>query len=204
MVSRSIALRPAMTLATQVAAVRTVPAGTSISYGRTFITGAAATTLATLPLGYADGLNRALSNRWEVLVRGARAPLVGTICMDMAVADVSHVAGVEPGDDVVLFGEDPTIDEMAARIGTISYEVACSIGKRVPRTYIRKSGKLSDAELTDGRAHEEEPVPCGIPVGARTLTPKSHTSLSLGFPPCLPLRGRPLLHEKHHLTAPRS
>jgi alanine racemase len=166
-VSRSIALRPAMTLATQVAAVRTVPAGTSISYGRTFITGAAATTLATLPLGYADGLNRALSNRWEVLVRGERAPLVGTICMDMAVADVSHVAGVEPGDDVVLFGEDPAIEEMAARIGTISYEVACSIGKRVPRTYIRKSGKPGDAELTHARVQEEEPVPCGIPVGAR-------------------------------------
>ena len=87
--------------------------------------------------------------------------------MDMATADVSHVGGVGPGDEVVLFGEDPTIEEMAERIGTISYEVACSIGKRVPRTYIRKTGKLGGAELDQLHVQEEELAPCGIPVGAR-------------------------------------
>jgi len=166
-VSRSIALRPAMTLVTRVAAVRTVPLGTSIGYGRTFTTRNVATRIATLPLGYADGLNRALSNRGEVLIRGKRVPLVGRISMDMATADVSHVGGVGPGDEVVLFGEDPTIEEMAERIGTISYEVACSIGKRVPRTYIRKTGKLGGAELDQLHVQEEELAPCGIPVGAR-------------------------------------
>jgi alanine racemase len=166
-VSRSIALRPAMTLVTRVAAVRTVPLGTSIGYGRTFTTRNAATRIATLPLGYADGLNRALSNRWEVVIHGERVPLVGRISMDMATADVSLVPGVEPGDEVVLFGEDPTLDQMADRVGTISYEVACSIGKRVLRTYIRKTGKLGNAELTHLRVQEEEPMSSGIPVGAR-------------------------------------
>jgi len=165
-VSRSIALRPAMILVTRVAAVRTVPLGTSIGYGRTFTTRNAATRIATLPLGYADGLNRALSNRWEVVIRGERAPLVGRISMDMATADVSHVGGVEPEDEVVLFGEDPTLDQMADRIGTISYEVACSIGKRVARSYVRKTTAPADAELDRLHVQDETLEPCGVPVGA--------------------------------------
>ncbi len=135
-VGHTVPLRPAMTLVTRVAAVRTVPGGTSISYGRTFITTKEATVIATLPLGYADGLSRLLSNRFEVLVNGRKAPLVGTICMDMCMADVSDVGKVRRGDEVVLFGEDPSADLVAERIGTINYEVTCGVSKRVPRVYL--------------------------------------------------------------------
>ena len=166
-VRRSIELEPAMSLVTQVAAVRTLPAGSSIGYGRTFTTRKAASRIATLPLGYADGLSRSLSNRWEVLVHGQRARLVGTISMDMAMVDVSDVPGVEPGDEVVLFGQDPTIEEMAERMRTISYEVACSVGRRVPRVYVRRARRLAGADVDESRATEVEPTSCGIPVGAR-------------------------------------
>jgi len=135
-VSRSIELRPAMTLQTKVVAVKTVPRGTPISYGRTFITRAQATVIATLPIGYADGLSRLLSNKGEVLIRGRRAPLVGTICMDMCMADVSSVEGVRCGDEAIIFGEEPPVDEVAEKIGTINYEVTCAVSRRVPRVYM--------------------------------------------------------------------
>jgi alanine racemase len=134
-VSSSVPLRPAMTFVTRVAAVKTVPAGTSISYGRTFTT-KRRSVIATLPLGYADGLSRRLSDRWEVSIRGARVPLVGTICMDMCMADVTDLGGVERGEEAVLFGETPSATEMAERLGTINYEVVCAVGKRVPRVYL--------------------------------------------------------------------
>jgi len=130
----SIALRPSMTLATRVVALKTVPAGTSISYGRTFTT-ARRSKIATLPIGYADGLSRRLSNCWDVRIRGASAPVVGTICMDMCMVDVTDVDRVERGDEVILFGEEPTATAMADRLGTINYEVVCGVGKRVPRVY---------------------------------------------------------------------
>ncbi len=135
-VSRSIELKPAMTLKTKVSAVKTVAAGTSISYGRTFITQGEATVVATLPLGYADGLSRLLSNRGEVLVRGRRAPLIGTVCMDMCMVDISDVGGVKRGDEVIIFGEEPSADEVAEKAGTVNYEITCAVSKRVPRIYI--------------------------------------------------------------------
>ncbi len=134
-VTKSVPLRPAMTLVTRVAAVKGVPARTSISYGRTFTT-KRRSVIATLPLGYADGLSRRLSNRWEVSIRGARVPLVGTICMDMCMADVTDLSEVERGEEAVLFGEAPSATQMAERLGTINYEVVCAVGKRVPRVYL--------------------------------------------------------------------
>ena len=134
-VTHSITLEPAMTLVTKVIAIKAVPAGTSISYGRTFITTKKETIIATLPLGYGDGLSRLLSNKAEVLIRNKRAPLVGTICMDMCMVDVSSVKEVKCGDQVIIFGKDPSVDELAEKIGTINYEVTCNVSKRVPRVY---------------------------------------------------------------------
>jgi alanine racemase len=133
-VSRSIKLKPAMTLKTKIIYVKKVPAGTPISYGRTFYT-ERDSVVATLPVGYADGYYRLLSNQGSVQLRGQRVPLTGRVCMDMCMIDVSGIKDVRPGEEVVLFGDDPTVDEIAGKIGTINYEVVCAVGKRVPRIY---------------------------------------------------------------------
>jgi alanine racemase len=134
-VRHCVDLRPAMTLKTRISFLKTVPPGTAVSYGRIFVTSAKAK-IATLPVGYGDGYSRLLSGRGEVLVRGRRVPLVGRVCMDMCMVDVSGVPHVEVGDEVILFGEDLSADEVAAAIGTISYEVLCAVDKRVPRIYV--------------------------------------------------------------------
>jgi alanine racemase len=131
-------LRPVLSLVTQVAFVKKVPAGTPISYGRTFVT-SRESIIATLPIGYADGYSRGLSNKGEVLIRGTRVPIVGRVCMDMCMLDVTDVPGAAEGDDVVLIGsqgsERITADDIAAKTGTIAYEVLCGISDRVPRIY---------------------------------------------------------------------
>ncbi|GAH63540.1 unnamed protein product [marine sediment metagenome] len=135
-VSHSIKLRPAMTFKTKVSQVKVVPPETPISYGRTFTT-RKKTTVATLPVGYGDGYNRLLSNRGEVLIKGRRAPIIGNVCMDMCMVDVSSVEGVQPGDEVILFGEGLPVEEIATKIGTIVNEVVAAVSKRVPRLYIQ-------------------------------------------------------------------
>lgn len=139
--NRSIPLKPAMSFKTQVIYLKKVPAGYSLSYGRTFTT-RKKSLIATLPVGYADGYPRHLSNKGEVLVRGKRASVVGRVCMDMILVDVTHIPDVKVGDEVVLFGkqenEEVLVDELASKIGTINYEVVCGIGKRVPRVYINE------------------------------------------------------------------
>ncbi len=136
--ARGPGLRPALTWKTAVAMVKTVPAGTPVSYGRTYVT-QGRETLATLPVGYADGYSRALSNRGQVLVAGRRARVVGRVCMDQIVISVPPGVEVRAGDEVVLLGrqggETISADEMAGWLGTISYEVLCAIGARVPRVY---------------------------------------------------------------------
>ncbi|MCK4221735.1 MAG: alanine racemase, partial [Dehalococcoidia bacterium] len=134
-VSRSIELKPAMTLKTRVSQVKTLPAGSPVSYGGTFVT-RKETDVAILPIGYADGYSRLLANRAEVMVKGHRVPQVGRICMDMCMIDVSGVEDVQTGDEVILFGEDPPVEELAEKIGTINYEVVSTVGKRVPRIYV--------------------------------------------------------------------
>ena len=131
-------LRPALTLRTRVAHLKSVGAGFAVSYGGTFMT-ARPSVLATLPIGYADGLPRAASNRARVLVRGRVAPVVGRVCMDACVVDVTDVPGAALGDEVVLIGaqggarlEAATLAEAA---GTISYEILSGLGKRVPRVH---------------------------------------------------------------------
>lgn len=134
----AIDLRPALSLKTQIACVKKVPAGVPISYGRTFIT-KQASVIATLPIGYADGYSRGLSNKGEALVRGVRVPIVGRVCMDMCMLDITAVPDAQPGDEVVLIGsqgqERITADDIAAKTGTIAYEVLCGISNRVPRIY---------------------------------------------------------------------
>jgi alanine racemase len=109
-----------------------------VSYGRTF-TASRDVRIATIPIGYADGLPRLLSNRGQVLVRGRRVPIVGRVCMDMTMVDVTALPEVHPGDEAVLIGrqgdEEITADEVAELAETISYEILCRIGPRVPRIY---------------------------------------------------------------------
>jgi alanine racemase len=134
-VSHSIPLVPAMELTTRVMAVKELPPGSSVSYGRTFTT-TRTTLVATLPVGYADGYSRLLSNKAEVIVRGRRVPQIGTVCMDLTMADVSSLGDVLPGEEVVMFGRGLPVEELARKIGTISYEILCAIGKQVPRVYL--------------------------------------------------------------------
>ena len=128
-----------MTLKARLVQVKQVPAGFYVSYGMTHRT-AAPTTLATVPIGYADGYSRLLSSRGTMLVRGQRAPITGRVCMDLTVLDVGHIKGVVIGDEVVILGsqeaETVSADEIAALAGTINYEIVSSITARVPRIFL--------------------------------------------------------------------
>jgi alanine racemase len=132
-------LESALAWKTRVTAVRTIAAGATVGYGATFRADRP-TRLALLPVGYADGLNRLLSNRGAALVRGQRAPVVGRVSMDQATIDVTEIPGVAAGDEAVLIGaqgdERITADDVAQLIGTISYEVLCAIAARVPRVMV--------------------------------------------------------------------
>ncbi len=131
-------LKPVMTLKTRIHYLKSVPPGSRISYGGTFAT-RRESLIATLPIGYADGYSRQLSNRGEVLIRGKRAPVVGKVCMDFIMVDATGIPNVSIGDEVVLMGgqgrEQITAEEIADKIKSISYEVFCTVGKRIPRIY---------------------------------------------------------------------
>ena len=132
-------LIPAMDLKSTVAMVKRVEKGSQVSYGRTY-TASAGTILATVPIGYADGYRRTHSNQAHMAVRGKPAPVVGTVCMDQLMLDVTHIPGVRPGDEVTVFGRDGDcpvpIEALAQDEKSIHYEVLCLIGKRVPRVYL--------------------------------------------------------------------
>jgi alanine racemase len=135
----ALPLKPLMSFQSAVAQVREVKPGTPISYGRTFCTDSL-TKIAIISAGYADGLSRTMSNQGHVLIRGQRAPLIGRICMNLTIADVSAIGGVRKGDKVYFLGgeraESITPDDMARWADTISYEVLCSIGSRNIREYV--------------------------------------------------------------------
>jgi len=134
-----VKLIPVMQVKTRVLYVKDMAKGESVSYGRTF-TAKGRRRVATLAMGYADGLLRSLSNRGGFLVRGRKVPIVGTVCMDMTMVDVTRVPGIKPGDEAVFFGRQGRstlpVEEQATKAGTISYELLCAVGKRVPRTYV--------------------------------------------------------------------
>ncbi len=142
-----VTVRPAMTFKTQVLYLKSLPPGSPVSYGRTFHTDRASR-IATLPVGYADGYRRDLSNRGWVLIRGCEAPVVGNVTMDLIMVDVTDIPDVAEGDDVILFGAAGgnclPVEELAERIETISYELLCAVSRRVPRVYTR-GGKIVDA-----------------------------------------------------------
>jgi alanine racemase len=128
--------RPALAWKTQVAQVKTLPAGSYVSYGATYRTDAPRS-IAVIPVGYADGFRRAPQNWGEVLVRGRRAPIVGRVTMDQTMIDVTDIPAAQQGDEVVLIGrqgsDSISAEEVAARLGTINYEVVSAILARVPR-----------------------------------------------------------------------
>ena len=136
-----VRLQPAFSLKSKIIFLKKVVSGTPISYGGEY-RAPQETIIATVPLGYGDGLSRHLSNEWFMLVRGQRAPIVGRVCMDMTMLDVGSIPGVCEGDEVVAYGnqgsEEVNIDMVAAKLKTISYEVLCTVSSRVPRFYLPK------------------------------------------------------------------
>jgi len=131
-------LEPALALSSYVAAVKLARSGESIGYGRRFVA-ERDTWIGTLPIGYGDGVRRALTNNCDVLLRGQRYPLVGTVSMDNITVDLGPEPGAQPGDEAILIGTDggerQTAEQLARRIGTINYEIVCGISSRVPRAY---------------------------------------------------------------------
>ncbi len=152
-VSRKARVLPPLSLKCRIAHLRHAPAGETIGYGRTYKAGNQIL-VATLPIGYADGYRRVLSNKGHVLVKGMRAPIVGRVCMDQMMVDVTGIPGVSAGDEVVLLGsqgqETISADDLAAEVGTISHEILTGLSERVPRIY-KRGGKwyVRDKETGD-------------------------------------------------------
>ncbi|MBQ8320981.1 MAG: alanine racemase [Clostridia bacterium] len=128
-------IQPVLTWKTVVSLVKTIERGECVGYGRSFCA-EQKMKIATLPVGYADGYNRQLSNRGYVMIKGQKARIVGRVCMDQTMVDVTHIEGVLEGDEVTLIGNGIDADTLASMVGTIGYEIVCSISKRVPRIYI--------------------------------------------------------------------
>ena len=128
-------LTPVMTLKSRICQIRPLSPGESVSYGRRYVA-RSPRRMAVLPIGYADGLRRSLSGKASFLLRGVRIPQIGTICMDMCMADVTDVPDAAVGDEVTIFGADPTVTELAELAGTIPYELLCAVSPRVPRVYL--------------------------------------------------------------------
>lgn len=135
-----LALKPALQWLSRVTHIKTLEPGREVSYGGTYVT-TVPTTVATIPVGYADGYRRGLSGKFHVLIRGHRAPILGRVCMDQMMVDVTNIPGVALNDRVVLVGQDGdetiTVEDMARVLDTINYEIVCGISRRVPRLYIR-------------------------------------------------------------------
>ncbi len=148
--NRIIHLKPVMSLHTRVSFCKRVPAGQKLGYGHTFTTWRESV-IATLPIGYHDGFLRQYSNTGQVLIRGRRAPVVGRVCMDQTLADVSDIPGVRAGDEVVIYGEQGgrriSIEEMASMLDSIPYELTCSVGGRVRRQYVLKDTVVAETAM---------------------------------------------------------
>ncbi|NLY68032.1 MAG: alanine racemase [Tissierellia bacterium] len=136
-------LIPAMSLKARVSHIKRVPKNTGISYGQIFVT-ERESKIATIPIGYADGFTRMLSSKVEVSVKGKKVPVVGRICMDQCMLDVTEIDDLNIGDEVVIFGYEKgslNADDIANMLGTISYEILCMVSRRVPRVYVQ-GGKI--------------------------------------------------------------
>ena len=143
--AKRLDLRPVMRLKSSISTIKTFDPGTDISYGRTYHT-TARTRIGVLPIGYADGFFRGLSNRMSVMTAQGPAPLRGRICMDMSMIDLTDLPAVKVGDEVEIFGDRQKVDELAALLNTIPYELTCAVSKRVPRVYL-EDGKVVERSL---------------------------------------------------------
>lgn len=146
----AVRLQPALELKSHIVYQKEVEAGCGISYGSTYVTDRV-TKVATIPVGYGDGYPRALSNRGYVLIHGKRAPILGRVCMDQFMVDVTDIPSAEEGDEVTLIGRDGeaflSVEELAAMAGdTFSYEIVCDLGKRIPRVFYKKGRAVSVRE----------------------------------------------------------
>ncbi len=141
-VRKSIKLLPVMELKTVVSMVKEIPADTPVSYGGTFVS-SDVRTVATVPIGYADGYPRLISNKMYMLVNGKKAPVIGNVCMDQTVIDVTGIDGVKEGKTITVFGYDNGsylgVNEIAKKAGLLNYEILCGLSRRVPRVYIREN-----------------------------------------------------------------
>lgn len=142
----NVKLKPALELKSHVAFVKEIEAGVPISYGGTYVSDKKMT-IATIPVGYADGYPRNLSNVGSVLIRGKKAPIIGRVCMDQFMVDVTNIDGVSFGDNVTLIGRDGneliTVEDLSELSGRFNYEFICDLGKRIPRVYVC-DGKISE------------------------------------------------------------
>jgi alanine racemase len=167
-VRRDLGLAPALSLKSRIVRLNALAPGDSVSYGRTW-RAARPSLIGLVMCGYGDGLPRSLSNRGSVLVRGQRAPIVGRVCMDMCMVDVTDVPGAAKGDEVVLIGpqgeENIGADEVANLAGTISYEILCGISARVPRLYLRGGNVVSQQTLVQEpqEAETRREAPAAVP-----------------------------------------
>ena len=150
-IGRSIKLRPVMKMKTVVSMVKEIPAGTPVSYGRTF-TSEHNMKIATVPVGYADGLPRALSGKAKMLINGREVPVVGRICMDQCMLDVTGIEDIHEGMTVTVFGsENNTVDNIAENANVINYEIICGINKRVPRVYLEDGGVVAISDYLENK-----------------------------------------------------
>ena len=148
-----LTLKPALQFLSKVTFVKTLPAGREISYGGTFVT-TKDTRVATVPVGYADGYRRSLSGKFHCLIHGKKAPILGRICMDQMMVDVTEIPETQPGDRVTLVGTDGeetiTMEQISAAADSFNYEFVCSISRRVPRIYVSGGEKVHSVHyLTD-------------------------------------------------------
>ena len=141
-----INLTPAMSIKSHVVYVKEVDENFTVSYGATYVT-QGRTKIATIPIGYADGYPRSLSNKGRVIIKGKSAPIIGRVCMDQMMVDVTGIDDVRQGDVVTIVGADGnekiTVEELAGMSGSFNYEFVCNVNKRVPRVYI-KNGKVTE------------------------------------------------------------
>ena len=147
-------LKPALSWHSHVSHVKTLPAGREVSYGGLYVT-REDTRVATIPVGYADGYWRSLSGRFYVLIHGRRAPILGRVCMDQMMVDVTHIPQIQPGDPVTLVGHDGdeviTVEQIAGEAGSFNYEFICGISRRVPRVYQQGGQQIRSVHyLLDG------------------------------------------------------
>ena len=138
-----LTLKPVMTLKATVSQVKEIKKGDFVSYGRTF-TSYKNMRVATVTVGYADGYMRGLSNRGYMLINGKKAPILGRVCMDQTVVDVTDIEGVKTGDAATLFGEGLPVEELSKELNTINYELVCAVAHRVPRVYIKDDKTVNE------------------------------------------------------------